>query len=43
MMVVGKRCDVYVIEDDWALVDYYDYGKDIQRRGWIPVNILYAN
>ena len=43
IMTEGKRCDIYVIEDGWALVDYTDYGKDIKRRGWIPLNILYDN
>lgn len=38
----GKRCDIYVIEDGWALVDYYDYGRDVNRRGWIPVDCLYG-
>ncbi len=42
-MAEGKRCDVYVIEDGWALVDYYDYGRDVNRRGWIPVDCLYGN
>ena len=40
-MAEGKRCDVYVIEDGWALVDYYDYGRDVDRRGWVPVDCLY--
>ena len=39
----GKRCDVYVIENGWALVDYYDYGRDVNRRGWIPVDCLYGD
>ena len=39
----GKRCDIYVIENGWALVDYYDYGRDVNRRGWIPVDCLYGN
>ena len=42
-MLKDKRCDVYVIENGWALVDYYDYGRDVQRRGWIPVDCLYGN
>ena len=42
-MSEGKRCDVYVIENGWALVDYYDYGRDVSRRGWIPVDCLYGN
>ena len=40
-MAEGKRCDVYVIENGWALVDYYDYGRDVDRRGWVPVDCLY--
>ena len=39
----GARCEVYAIENDWILVDYYDYGRDVNRRGWIPVYVLYSN
>ncbi len=39
----GSRCDIYAIENGWAMVDYHDYARDIKRRGWIPVNLLYAN
>lgn len=39
----GNRCDIYAIENEWALVDYYDYARDVKRRGWIPLNLLYAN
>lgn len=42
-MVVGKRCDVYLIENEWALVEYMDYAKDVARRAWVPVNVLYEN
>lgn len=42
-MAVGKRCDIYVIQDGWALVDYYDYGRDVKRRGWVPIDILYGD
>ena len=42
-MLKDKRCDVYAIENGWALVDYYDYSRDVQRRGWIPVDCLYGN
>ena len=42
-MLEGKRCEVYAIENGWALVDYYDYGRDVDRRGWIPVDCLYGN
>ena len=43
IMDEGKRCDVYAIENGWALVDYYDYGRDVNRRGWIPVDCLYGD
>lgn len=39
----GSRCDIYAIENEWALVDYYDYARDVKRRGWIPLNLLYEN
>ncbi|MGN1369240.1 MAG: hypothetical protein ACI4WX_10255 [Aristaeellaceae bacterium] len=39
----GSRCDIYAIENEWAMVDYYDYARDVKRRGWIPLNLLYAN
>ena len=42
-----SKCDIYAIEDGWALVEYTDYGspKDPQpqRRGWVPLDVLYDN
>ncbi len=40
-MVPDKKLDVYAIENGWVLVDYYDYGRDVRRRGWVPLNIVY--
>ncbi|MDD6050132.1 MAG: hypothetical protein PUC00_02495 [Clostridiales bacterium] len=39
----GTTCDIYAIEDDWAMVDYYNYAMDVKSRGWVPVNVLYPN
>ena len=41
-MVVGKQCDVYVIENGWALVEYMDYAKNLARRAWVPIQVLYG-
>ena len=41
-MVVNKQCDVYVIENGWALVEYKDYAKNLSRRAWVPVSVLYG-
>lgn len=43
----GNRCDIYAIENGWAQIEYTDYGSpedpQPQRRGWVPVDVLYAS
>ncbi len=43
----GSRLDIYAIEDGWALVEYTDYGSPLdpqpQRRGWVPLDVVYEN
>lgn len=43
----GSRLDIYAIEDGWALVEYTDYGSPMdpqpQRRGWVPLDVVYEN
>lgn len=39
----GGKCAIYCIENGWAQVEYYDYGTDARRRGWVPLSILYDN
>ncbi|MBQ8202305.1 MAG: hypothetical protein IJZ74_11135 [Clostridia bacterium] len=36
----GANVMVYIIEEDWAQIEYRDYGLDIVRRGWIPLDCL---
>ncbi len=43
----GVRCDIYAIENGWVQIEYTDYGSpedpQPQRRGWVPLDVIYPN
>ena len=36
----GYDVKVYLIEEDWAQIEYYDYATETRRRGWVVVEDL---
>lgn len=36
----GYAVKVYLIEEDWAQIEYYDYATETRRRGWVVIDDL---
>lgn len=36
----GYAVKIYLVEGDWAQIEYYDYASESRRRGWVVIDDL---